>query len=184
MEASRASLRQEFREVRLGFSKNSGAVVRTALKSNILRLLVDLTSEGDEIGAYSPTPEEAQFSDLPDNNYFFPRIEGEELHFYRPSGPMIKNHLNILEPDSSSKPMTSGRLILTPAVAVDSVGNRLGMGGGYYDRFFARHSDCIRVGVVYQVQVSRHPLPAESWDQPLDWIVTENMILRTPRRSS
>jgi 5-formyltetrahydrofolate cyclo-ligase len=57
------------------------------------------------------------------------------------------------------------------------------MGKSYYDRFFARHARCLRIGVVYHVQVSTDPLPADSWDQPLDWIVTEKMILRTSKRS-
>jgi 5-formyltetrahydrofolate cyclo-ligase len=60
---------------------------------------------------------------------------------------------------------------------------RLGLGKGYYDRFFAHHPDVLRVGVVFHVQVSSHPLPADSWDQAMDWIVSEKMILRVNARN-
>jgi 5-formyltetrahydrofolate cyclo-ligase len=56
------------------------------------------------------------------------------------------------------------------------------MGKGYYDQFFSSYPQAIRVAVVFQIQFSKLPLPVDSWDQPLDWIVTESMILRTSTR--
>jgi 5-formyltetrahydrofolate cyclo-ligase len=68
-------------------------------------------------------------------------------------------------------------------VAADQFGTRLGLGKGYYDRFFAQFPQALRVAVIFQIQFSKDPLPVDSWDQPLDWIVTESMILRTSTRS-
>lgn len=68
-------------------------------------------------------------------------------------------------------------LILTPLVAFDAQGHRLGMGGGYYDRTLAylHHRAHWRkpqlVGTAYDFQ-KVSTLPAEPWDVPLDGILT------------
>lgn len=61
---------------------------------------------------------------------------------------------------------------LVPLLAVDRAGNRLGYGGGYYDRYFAAHPNLFRVGLCYKGQVVDR-LPAEPTDVPLHAIVTE-----------
>jgi len=69
--------------------------------------------------------------------------------------------------------------VLMPLVGFDEHGNRLGMGGGFYDRSFAfRHArrrwrKPLLIGVAFELQ--RCPtLPAAAWDIPLDGIVTEH----------
>ncbi len=70
-------------------------------------------------------------------------------------------------------------LVLTPLVAFDDSGNRLGMGAGYYDRCFAFlghrkfwFSPPKLVGVGYSVQ-HVEPITAAPWDIPLWGIITE-----------
>lgn len=188
MEETKASLRREYREARTGFARKSGAEVRLALETNMIRLIRDLAEEGSEVGIYRPLNEEAQFDLEPAQRFYYPRIEGDEIEFYRPrGGKFVPGKLGIEEPDpSASDKLVAGKphIIFTPAVAVDSLGGRLGMGKGYYDRYFKRHPEVIRVGVVFQIQVSKAPLPREYWDELLDWIVTEQMILETSTRSS
>lgn len=188
MEETKASLRRDYREARLEFARSSGAKVRSSIESNMIRLIRDLSEDGAEAGLYRPLKEEAQFNLEPAHQYFFPRIEGEEMEFYRPrSAKFVRGKLGVEEPDpASSDRLESGakHIIFTPAVAVDALGGRLGMGRGFYDRYFERHPEVIRVGVVFQIQVSKAPLPREEWDQALDWIVTEQMILETSTRSA
>ena len=68
--------------------------------------------------------------------------------------------------------------VLMPLVGFDDQGNRLGMGGGFYDRSFAfRHArrrwrKPLLIGVAFELQRCP-PLPKETWDVPLDGIVTE-----------
>ena len=52
--------------------------------------------------------------------------------------------------------------------------SRLGMGGGYYDRYFssAEQRPWI-VGIAFDIQHSEKPLPTEPWDITLDAVVTE-----------
>ncbi len=72
-------------------------------------------------------------------------------------------------------------LILLPLVAFDASGNRLGMGGGHYDRalqFRRRRSHWrgpLLVGLAFDVQQSE-PLPIERWDVRLDAVITESGI--------
>jgi 5-formyltetrahydrofolate cyclo-ligase len=63
-------------------------------------------------------------------------------------------------------------LILTPLLAFDDFGGRLGQGGGYYDRTFAARPGVLRIGFGFQGQrVER--LPMESHDAPLHGVLTE-----------
>jgi 5-formyltetrahydrofolate cyclo-ligase len=60
-------------------------------------------------------------------------------------------------------------------VSFDGVGGRLGMGGGFYDRYFVDANTRPRmIGVAYGVQESLEPLPTQPWDIPLDGVVTES----------
>ena len=57
-------------------------------------------------------------------------------------------------------------------VAFDKKGNRMGMGGGYYDRMLKKGSaTCKIIGVAYDFQ-KVDKLPVESWDMPLDEVIT------------
>ena len=93
--------------------------------------------------------------------------------------PLKRGAFNIFEPASgpfrSAKKMS---VILTPLVAFDAMGQRLGMGGGYYDRTFAhrlRRKSYNRpklVGVAFALQEAPK-VPRDHWDVPLDAILTE-----------
>lgn len=58
-------------------------------------------------------------------------------------------------------------------------GYRMGYGGGYYDRYLAKHPDCLRIGIAYDEQEDFfRPSP---WDERLDFIVTPTRTLVYPR---
>jgi len=63
-------------------------------------------------------------------------------------------------------------LIITPLLAFDDFGGRLGQGGGYYDRTFAAKPDAVRIGFGYGGQRVLH-LPMESHDARLHGVLTE-----------
>lgn len=71
-------------------------------------------------------------------------------------------------------------LVIVPLVGFDREGNRLGMGGGYYDRCFAfkkhKQGKPILMGFAYNFQ-EVEPLNAEDWDVPLDAIATESELI-------
>lgn len=78
-----------------------------------------------------------------------------------------------LEPDSKDpeiKP-TNIELILVPGVAFDVLGNRLGFGKGYYDKFLKK-TKCPLISPAYNFQVYKK-IPTEIHDHKIDKIITE-----------
>ena len=71
--------------------------------------------------------------------------------------------------------------IVTPLLAVDLSGNRLGYGGGYYDRYFKKHPKALRVGYCFDFQIVNE-VYAEPWDEKIDYIVTDKQIIRANER--
>lgn len=93
--------------------------------------------------------------------------------------PLYPNRFNIPEPRMGTDLLRSAKeldLVLTPLVAFDSHGHRLGMGGGYYDRSFAFLNTGARkprlIGLAYEFQ-QVSALPAEPWDVPLAGVACE-----------
>lgn len=76
--------------------------------------------------------------------------------------------------DSSSSRVLSPDVLVIPGVAFDRQGNRLGYGGGYYDRALSHPAlaGAARVGLAYSWQVVEC-VPAELWDCPVQVLCTE-----------
>jgi len=92
----------------------------------------------------------------------------------------IPGAYNILEPkEEALRPYNPDQidLLIVPGVAFDLKGNRLGYGGGYYDRFFALlKPGTPLVALVFELQVVPE-VPVEEWDRRVDVIVTEKRII-------
>ena len=84
--------------------------------------------------------------------------------------------LGILQPRAGSA-LPPVDAVLVPAVACDREGNRLGMGGGHYDRML-RPLRVPAVALVYEEFVVA-AVPAEAHDTPVDIVLTERNIYRT-----
>ena len=74
-------------------------------------------------------------------------------------------------PAHESVGLDPGDLVLVPGVGFDRAGNRLGRGGGHYDRTFVAGGPRL-VGVCFQLQLVER-VPHDSRDRPMDAIVTE-----------
>ncbi|MFZ7344414.1 5-formyltetrahydrofolate cyclo-ligase [Avibacterium volantium] len=90
---------------------------------------------------------------------------------YHPNSPLQKNKFGILEPKLDVRnvlPTNELDIIFTPLVAFDKQSNRLGMGGGFYDRTLQnwQQKNFLPIGLAHQCQ-QVDALPVESWDIPL-----------------
>jgi len=99
---------------------------------------------------------------------------------YTPDTPLIRNRLKILEPVLDVRqliPLSQLDIILTPLVAFDEQGQRLGMGGGFYDRTLEkwRHRGPYPIGLAHDCQ-QVEGLPVEEWDVPLPEIITPGRV--------
>ena len=69
-------------------------------------------------------------------------------------------------------------IILIPGLYFDKRGNRLGYGKGYYDKFLSEvEPECLKVGLCFGFQLGEE-IKAESWDVKMDYVVTEDSILK------
>lgn len=72
-------------------------------------------------------------------------------------------------------------LIVTPGLAFDKNGHRIGYGKGYFDKLFKSLStNCVKIALAYDFQIIEN-VPAEKHDKKVDMIVTESRTLRIQR---
>ncbi|MGE5559530.1 MAG: 5-formyltetrahydrofolate cyclo-ligase [Chloroflexota bacterium] len=66
--------------------------------------------------------------------------------------------------------------VIVPGLVFDRVGNRIGYGGGYYDRFLPALQRAAKVAVAFDLQLVQR-VPADERDRPVDYIVTEKEVI-------
>ena len=103
-----------------------------------------------------------------------PRIENGEMHAVEYGEDFSLSSYGIREPIGTP---FAGEIdvAVIPFLAVDKQGNRLGYGGGYYDRYL-KNSKAKRVAFGYDFQIA-NTVPCEEWDEKMDVIVTDERIL-------
>lgn len=146
------------------------------------------------IAAYMSLPEEIstlhllKWAWLEQKLVYLPRLtpgEKGKMDFYKCSGfnELKKGRFGLLEP---AVEMDSGDsvpdLVLVPGLAFDYHGNRLGYGGGYYDRFLTRKPQWQQVcyGVAFRRQIHAE-LPSEEHDVKMRGIFTDEGLIWIPR---
>jgi 5-formyltetrahydrofolate cyclo-ligase len=114
-------------------------------------------------------------------NISLPKIKKNfDMDFYKWSfkEPLKINKYGIPEPDS--KMLVYPDILLIPLVAFDKKLNRLGYGGGYYDRFIeklVKKKKVVKIGLALSSQKINN-VPINKYDQKLDYIVTNEYILK------
>ena len=103
-----------------------------------------------------------------------------QMDFYKWSfsDPLKVNKYGIPEPET--KNIVYPDILLIPLVAFDGNLNRLGYGGGYYDRLIEKLSkikNIIKIGLALSVQ-NVDKIPMNAHDQKLDYIVTNKYIIK------
>ena len=111
---------------------------------------------------------------------------GLEFKEFLAHQPLKKNRFNILEPARTAKVIKPNNLdvLIVPIVAFDQQCQRIGMGGGFYDKTLSQLNKPMRrpllIGLAHSVQQTPQ-INANRWDVPMDVIVTEKKIF-TRRR--
>ncbi len=163
---------------------------QTALAHRVKSLLTDLRATGIW-GSFQPIGAEPDIRPIMRDlerdaviSWAYPRVEGDSLTFYlvTDSTTMIANRWGILEPDPLLSPRVEADAfqgLIIPGVAFDLHCQRLGRGRGFYDRTLAHFKlGKVKIGVAFETQISVEPLPTESFDVAMDWVVTESRVLQ------
>lgn len=146
--ADKVSIRREMRAVR---RQLSGQAERSArIWSRVIEL--DAVQQAGRLLAYSSIPGEPRTAPL----ISWAAHEGKE----------------VAVPEDAVEP-TWPDVVIVPGVAFTASGDRLGQGGGWYDRFLgAIRPDCLTIGVAFAEQIV-DVLPVESHDIRVDLVITD-----------
>lgn len=178
-------LRQYYRDLRQKFP----IALQVAASKAIVDRLEALTcfQQAEHIALYYPCNNEVNLLALQraenyGKQFYFPSITAEKKLVFLPVNtqtPFKKHTWGLYEPavplDSAHDANTLD-LIIMPLVAFDANCNRIGMGGGYYDRTLAKNNSLL-VGVAFNLQYTHHIEP-DSWDISPSIIITETNIYR------
>jgi 5-formyltetrahydrofolate cyclo-ligase len=139
------------------------------------------------IALFSPLPSEPDVEGLwklAPGPFCYPRIVQSEMEFVDAGSmadlttsswhPEIREHVH---PDAPAVAPAAIAVILVPGLAFTPGGQRLGRGGGYYDRYLAAlPAGTLKIGVCFGFQIVG-ALPTEPHDQTVDVVVTEAGLL-------
>lgn len=166
---------------------------------------LELFQQAKAVGVYMPLPDEVDISSLfsfgslgelalpaqvnspdganspsePPKQFYIPAFDettgGYRMAKYTPA--LKQGKFGISEPEH---PDWAGPedldLILVPGVAFDTSGNRIGRGGGFYDRLLPQYQ-AVRVGICFDFQCLEK-IPSKSHDCTMDWLITESKFLK------
>ena len=120
--------------------------------------------------------------ELPHIRWAVPRVQGKELilHLYD-RDRLVRHRFGMLEPSASLPRISPEQLdvVLTPGLAFDRQGGRLGFGGGFYDRLLVK-TPAKRVGIAYDCCLADE-LPMNEHDQRVDWVFTPTQQIECRR---
>ena len=180
---NKSQLRKKILKIRKNnFNKN--------LKININNFVPFLKSNTDSaynLGGYYPSNyeiDDLEILDLLEKKNFkisLPVIrKNNQMDFFKWSNndPLKINKFGIPEPISSKKFYPD--ILLVPLVSYDNDYNRLGYGGGFYDRYIEKIEKIkkiIKIGLAFSCQKIKN-IPLNQYDKKLDFIITEKEILK------
>ena len=179
-------IKSKLRDKVLKLRKNNSKKSINIKPKNIYTYLKKKNYNLKIIGGYYPTNYE--IDDLEILDYFFkkgsmislPKIKKKnQMEFFKwhKNDPLLLNKYGIPEPETAKKVYPD--IIFVPIVAFDRELNRLGYGGGFYDRYIQKISKIkktLKVGLAFSFQKLKN-IPVNKHDQKLDIIVTEKDII-------
>lgn len=171
-------IRDAKKALRNAIAQDVRSQAEKAIVSNLASL--EFVSDAETLGIYLANDGEPDIAPLGENGRIMAlpvalaALGEPTIKFgrYKLGDALIKGRFRILVPEVYVPVEPS--VVLSPLVAFDNKGARVGRGGGFYDTYFANH-DVIRVGVGFELQLEEN-IPTEPHDQYLDYVVTEEKV--------
>lgn len=189
-ESAIAELRKKHRRLRSELSVEQLHNNAIALVDRVAQ--VDEFVAGDHVAAYIAIKGEIDILPLiahfSAKSYYLPVLREQNMYFapWKPGSRLRKKKFGLLEPDCPEKNWLDPAeldVVLVPLVVFDQQCNRIGQGGGFYDRTFEFLHSRVGVGRPALVGVAHESqreasLLVQPWDVPLDRVVTESSVYR------
>jgi 5-formyltetrahydrofolate cyclo-ligase len=197
--AIKSKLRLDLRTRRQSLSRQQ----QTVAASQLMRRLIQLPAfrNARHLAAYIASDGEIspatllRYAGLIKKHCYLPKIStaaatnSMRFYCYHYRQTLRQNRYGIGEPSGLHRQAQAANkldIVLLPLTGFDKAGQRLGMGGGYYDRAFAFKRGItgrkpIMIGIAHHCQ-EVNSLPSDDWDIPLDYIVTDRQVIKVKRR--
>ena len=178
----KSQIRKKFLKLR----ENKLKKIKSINHNNIIKLLKKKGIKGKIVGGYYPYNNEIDciqiLKKLEKKNYIIslPKIKkNSQMDFIKWSSndPLVINKFGIPEP--SNDKIKFPDILLVPLLSFDTKLNRVGYGGGFYDRYIhriKRKKKPLLVGLAYSFQKVKS-IPVNRYDKKLDFVVTERKII-------
>ena len=186
--ATKAALRKEMRRRRREHAASLPPEVSALVFHRPPAAILEQVPDGATIGFYRSDPGEAPSASY--RKFFFerghpialPRVTtlDQPMEFHLHSDPYEESDLEGgvmgLRQPLADAPVVVPEVLFMPLVAFSARGDRLGQGGGYYDRYLAAHPSIRAFGMAWDVQEAPE-LPTELHDMRLTAIITPTRVL-------
>lgn len=180
---SKKEIRREVLAARRALSDTQVHELSLLICENIRKSKV--YQEAENVCLYMPINNEADVALLLDRVYhdgktaWLPRVHGDimEFHYFDQETPVVIGDFNITEPDSEEILQPDEKTLIIMPGAVFSVSrDRIGYGGGYYDKYLEKHPDVKTMAACFELQI-RDEIPTEPHDIKPQALVSEKRII-------
>lgn len=190
MHDNKKNLRTHFKELRSSHNSQSVMAKSSLISSNLINHVFPLLNFRHKlIGIYLSTKFEVQTNQIikyfQEKQILFatPKVtmnDGLEFLLYKNGQKFIPNskYKNIIEVEKGE--VGKPDVLILPLLAFDKDLNRLGMGGGFYDKVINKirvsKPNLVSIGLAFSFQKYAGILPIQDFDQSLDYVVCEDQI--------
>ncbi len=174
------TIRKQILQIRKAMDKESVEELSKIICDKVSRLEQFILS--NKICLYMPINNEVDTKYLIDvcfsmkKEVFLPKVLGDNMDFYqyKPDMKLTDGPYNILEPENDKVLIPDNKtLVVMPGAVFSEDCNRIGYGGGYYDRYLEKHPYCYKVAVCYKFQIL-DSIPFDKHDIKPDIIICED----------
>lgn len=142
--------------------------------------------ESRSIGIYLPIGSEVRTDDIisialeSKKKLLLPRVIANDLRFYKvekkdfDEDSFDVNKFGVREPKDTNGKLDFIDLLIVPGIAFDYYGYRIGYGHGYYDKYMTNGKFSKAIGLAYDLQVTKSPIPKSEYDKKIDFLFTES----------
>lgn len=181
---NKIELRRKFKYIRKNVYIKNGEMFSFLISNHLKKFIKKKNKIALYVSINSEVITDDLINDLVSNNYqiCLPVIKNKNEMFFRSyeSGCELKKSKFSISIPVKGKNI-SPDIVFCPLLSYDDFGNRLGYGGGFYDRAInklRKESQLDVIGVAFSEQKSNSVLPTNVYDQMLDGVITEKGLKR------